>query len=154
MAIALAFRLLCLALGCSLSSLFAVVAAAEGAIPRVALLFITRAHMPLERVWHEFFRSVEGLRPPALWASQLADVMEDKRVLDVEQKLRNVGSFSQNTLLRDQDCVDNAIILVRLLWQLATCYITLPRPAELMVQLPMAHAAPLHPHNTEICPNV
>ena len=83
-----------------------------GAIPRVALLFITRADMPLERVWQEFFRSVEGLRPPALTESQLSDVMEEDRVRAVGDKLRAVGRFSQNMLLRERDCVDNAVILV------------------------------------------
>lgn len=81
--------------------------------PRVALLFISRAEMPLETVWKEFFRSVKGLRPPPLSTEQWNGVMEHQKVKKVTQRLKEAGHFSANSLFQDRACVDNGVILVR-----------------------------------------
>ena len=82
-------------------------------VPRVALLFISRGEMPLETIWREFFRSVQGLKPPPLSTEQWNGVMEEQRVDTVTRRLKNAGQFSPNSLFQDRACVDNAAILVR-----------------------------------------
>lgn len=82
-------------------------------IPRVALLFISRAEMPLESIWREFFRSVHGLVPPPLSSEQWSGVMERQRVQEVAERLKNAGQLSANSLFQFRPCVDNGIILVR-----------------------------------------
>lgn len=98
---------------CALLAMNASLLAVAQQVPRVALLFISRAEMPLETLWREFFRSVQNLTPPVLSPQQWDGVMEKDRVEAVTQQLRKAGHFSANGLFQDRACIDNAVILVR-----------------------------------------
>lgn len=105
--------LLCVVLVALVGAILPSVQASERRTPRVALLFASRGEMPLEPVWTQFLKSVEGLRPPALSDQQWKEVMEDERVEGIKRRLHEVGRFTPNSILQNRSCADNVVIKVR-----------------------------------------
>lgn len=90
-------------------------AAAELESPRVALLFLSRGSMPLEKVWHKFLGSIASLELPTLNQQQWDEAMETERTSEARKRIREAGRMSANNILREADCVNNAMIKVRCL---------------------------------------
>lgn len=86
---------------------------AHPSAPRVALLFVTKGPMPLERAWRLFFRGVRGLAPPHLTEYQRSAILEGSITEELSASLRAVGALKENSLVQDAPCVSNELFLAR-----------------------------------------
>ena len=98
--------------------------AAQGELPRVALLFMSKGDMPLESVWRTMLQEAAKEQLPGPTQKQWAWVMESDETHRVHEQLLQEGQYTAQSAMHEADCVDNKLIQVCRLLLLLTAHPT------------------------------